>query len=299
MALETVIISARVALAVIVTIASRKMPMDAPIAVTDDDLARFAAEGAAPLPLTGRQGYVAHRGSRIWHAQYGRGVPVILLHGGLGNSGNWGYQIPALVEAGHAVTVIDSRGHGRSTRDEQPYSYDLMASDVLAVMDELEIPKAAIIGWSDGACTGLALAKRHPDRISGLLFFACNVDASGTKPFVPTPVIDHCFSRHVADYAALSTTPDDFKAFSEAVSTMQGSQPDYDADDLAAIDVPVLVAQSANDEFIRTEHAEYLARTLPQGRLRLIEGVTHFAPLQRPHRFNELVLDFLATLPAD
>jgi pimeloyl-ACP methyl ester carboxylesterase len=273
--------------------------MDAPMSLTDDDLTRFAAEGAAPLPLTGRQGYTAHRGARIWHAHYGSGAPVILLHGGLGNSGNWGYQVPALVAAGYAVTVIDSRGHGRSTRDDQPFSYDLMASDVLAIMDELEIPKAAIVGWSDGACTGLALAKSHPERVAGLLFFACNVDATGTKPFVPTPVIDHCFSRHVADYAALSTTPDDFKAFSEAVFAMQSTQPNYDAADIAEIGVPVLVAQSPNDEFIKTEHAEYLAKALPRGRLRLLDGVTHFAPLQRPDQFNSLVVEFLAALPSD
>lgn len=267
--------------------------------ITDDDLARFAAQGAPPLPLTGRQGYVAHRGARIWYAQYGTGAPVVLLHGGLGHSGNWGYQVPALVGAGYAVTVIDSRGHGHSTRDDQPYSYDLLAADVRAVMDELEIAKAAIIGWSDGACAGLALARSHPERVSGLLFFACNVDASGTRPFVPTPVIDNCFSRHVADYAALSVTPDDFKAFSEAVSTMQRTLPGYGADDLAAIDAPVLVMQSPDDEFIKTEHAEYLARALPKGRLRVLESGTHFAPLQRPELFNTAVLDFLAALPPD
>lgn len=270
--------------------------MDVP-PLADDDLARFAAEGAAELPVTGRQGYVAHRGARIWHAEFGSGVPVILLHGGLGHSGNWGYQVPALVAAGYAVTVIDSRGHGRSTRDDQPFSYELMGSDVLAVMDHLAMPKAAIVGWSDGACTGLVLARRHPERISGVFFFACNMDPTGTKPFVGTPVIDRCFSRHVSDYAALSATPDDFEAFSEAVGLMQRTQPDYSAADLAEIDVPVLVIQSADDEFIRIEHAEYLAGALPRGRLRVLEGVTHFAPLQRPALFNRAVTDFLATLP--
>ena len=62
----------------------------------DDDLSRFAAEGAAPLPVTNDQGYVEHDGARIWYAAYGSGPPVILLHGGLGHSGNWGYQVPAL-----------------------------------------------------------------------------------------------------------------------------------------------------------------------------------------------------------
>ncbi|MBN9057999.1 MAG: alpha/beta fold hydrolase, partial [Rhizobiales bacterium] len=193
----------------------------------------------------------------------------------------------------------DSRGHGRSTRDgQQPYSYDLMASDVLVVMDRLGVTKAAIIGWSDGACTGLVLARRHPERVAGVFFFACNMDSSGTKPFVGTPVIDRCFSRHVADYAALSATPDDFKAFSGAVGLMQQTQPEYGADDLAAIDTPVTVCQSAEDEFIRIEHAEYLAQTLPEGRLKILEGVTHFAPLQRPALFNEAIADFLATLPS-
>ena len=64
----------------------------------DDDLSRFEAEGAAPLPVTQDQGYVEHDGARIWYAAYGSGSPVILLHGGLGHSGNWGYQVPALVE---------------------------------------------------------------------------------------------------------------------------------------------------------------------------------------------------------
>ncbi|MDP1108606.1 alpha/beta fold hydrolase, partial [Klebsiella pneumoniae] len=89
---------------------------------------------------------------------FGAGMPVILLHGGLGHSGNWGNQVPALMSAGYRPIVIDSRGHGRSTRDAQPYAYTRMASDVRAVMDALHIDHAAFIGWSDGACVALTLA---------------------------------------------------------------------------------------------------------------------------------------------
>jgi pimeloyl-ACP methyl ester carboxylesterase len=87
---------------------------------------------------------------------------VILLHGGLGHSGNWGYQVPALVESGYRAVLIDSRGHGRSTRDALPFSYELMASDVLAVIDRLHLERAALVGWSDGACTALILAAKAP-----------------------------------------------------------------------------------------------------------------------------------------
>src|ERR1700679_1124047 len=66
----------------------------------DDDLKIFEAEGALSLPFTNDMGYVEHEGARIWYAAYGSGSPVILLHGGLGHSGNWGCQVPALVRSG-------------------------------------------------------------------------------------------------------------------------------------------------------------------------------------------------------
>ena len=162
--------------------------------------------------------------------------------------------------------VIDSRGHGRSTRDSRPYKYELMASDVLAVMDRLRIEKAAVVGWSDGACTGLILARTNPARIAGVFYFACNMDPSGTKEFVPTPIIDRCFSRHVKDYAALSATPDQFDAFVQAVGLMQRTEPNYSASDLAEIDVPVAIVHSEHDEFIKRDHADHLARQHPRRR---------------------------------
>ena len=262
----------------------------------DDELVTFEADGAV-LPPGGEEGAVEHDGARIWYAVYGQGAPVILLHGGLGHSGNFAYQVPALIEAGYRVVVIDSRGHGHSTRDGQAYSYELMGRDVLAVMDELDIETAPIVGWSDGACIGLVLAKERPERIGGVLFFACNVDPSGTKPFEFTPMLGRCINRHKADYAALSATPDQFDAFSEAVGLMQRTQPDYSADDLAPIDVPVTVVQSEHDEFIKPEHAAYIAGTVQKGRLVGLAGVSHFAPLQRPDLFNSAVLAFLDELP--
>ena len=64
--------------------------------IHDDELQKFEAEGAAPLPVPNDQGYLEHNGARIWYSTYESGSPVILLHGGLGHSGNWGYQVPAL-----------------------------------------------------------------------------------------------------------------------------------------------------------------------------------------------------------
>lgn len=259
----------------------------------DDDLTAFEAQGAAPLAPASDEGFVEHDGARIWYASYGEGPAVILLHGGLGHSGNWGYQVPALVSAGYRVLLVDSRGHGRSTRDARRYTYELMASDVLAVMDTVQLPHAAVAGWSDGACVAMILAMQAPARVDGIFFFGCNMDPSGTKTIEPSPLLDRCFERHARDYARLSATPDDFGAFADAVGEMMKTEPNYSARELSAITVPVAIVQSAHDEFIRLDHAEYLARSIPGAALIILPGVSHFAPLQRPDLFNGVLRTFL------
>jgi alpha/beta hydrolase fold len=122
----------------------RQKSMEIKMNMHDDDLLAFEANGAASLPDASELGYVEHEGVRIWYSTYGSGLPVILLHGGLGHSGNWGYQVPALVRSGYRAVLIDSRGHGRSTRDARPFSYKLT----------------------------LVLAKKAPSLIAGVFFFA-------------------------------------------------------------------------------------------------------------------------------
>jgi pimeloyl-ACP methyl ester carboxylesterase len=202
--------------------------------------------------------------------------------------------VPALVAAGRQVVLLDTRGHGRSTRDARPFGYELLASDLLAVLDHLALERVPVVGWSDGACTALVLAHRRPERVAGVMFFGCNMDPSGAKEFDGSnPLIGRCFGRHAKDYARLSATPEDFRPFVDAVSAMQQSEPSYAAADLAEIRVPVTVVHAEGDEFIRREHAEYLARTIPGADLVLLPGVTHFAPLQQPEEVTAAVLGFL------
>jgi dipeptidyl aminopeptidase/acylaminoacyl peptidase len=80
------------------------------------------------LPEPEQSGYAPVNGIWIWYATFGRGEPVLLLHGGLANSSYWGNQVPVLAR-NYRVIVMDSRGHGRSSRDVRPYGYDLMASE--------------------------------------------------------------------------------------------------------------------------------------------------------------------------
>jgi pimeloyl-ACP methyl ester carboxylesterase len=74
---------------------------------------------------------------------------------------------------------------------------------------------------------------------------------------------------------------------------MMQTQPNYSAHDLAKIGVRVTIVQSEHDEFIKREHAEYLARSIPNAELVVLSGVSHFAPLQRPEQFNAAMLAFV------
>ena len=164
------------------------------------------------LPKAAHSGYAPVNGIKIWYAEFGKGEPVILLHGGLANSNYWGLQVPAL-EKRYRVIVMDSRGHGRSTRNDQPYGYDLMASDVVALMDYLKIKRAAIVGWSDGAILGLDIAIHHPDRLTKLFAFAANSDPSGVADISKSPVFNAYIARAEKEYEKLSATPTQYKAF--------------------------------------------------------------------------------------
>ena len=173
---------------------------------------------ARPLPATTASGYVVHDGARIYYATFGHGRPVILLHGGFANGEAWGNQVPALMRAGYQAVVIDSRGHGRSSRDARPLTYELMASDVVAVMDHLTLPPADVVGWSDGAIIGLVMALKHPDRVTRVFAFAANMDPSGVKDDVETNPTFAGFEKQAAvDYRSLSPTPTDYADFQAAL----------------------------------------------------------------------------------
>ena len=169
-----------------------------------------------------------------------------------------------------------------------------MAGDVVAVMDALGLARAALVGWSDGACIALTLAKAHPERVAGVFFFACNMDPSGVQEIDESnPLLGRCFGRHAQDYAALSATPTEFNAFVAAVTEMQRTQPNWTASDLAALRLPVAIVAGENEEFIKREHLETLARTIPGAVFNALPGVSHFAPIQNPALFNAAMLDFL------
>jgi len=245
------------------------------------------------LPKAVASGYAPVDGIRIWYAEFGRGSPVILLHGGLANADYWGNQVRAL-EGRYRVIVMDSRGHGRSTRNAEPFGYDLMADDVLGLMNYLHVRKAAIVGWSDGAIIGLDLAIHHPDRVAKLFAFAANSNPTGVKDVSKSPVFTRFIARARREYRRLSPTPHEFDSFLAQITRMWATQPHFTAAELESIKVPTWIVDADRDEAIKRANTLFMANHIPGSGLLILPQVSHFAFLQDPELFDAALVHFLS-----
>ena len=248
------------------------------------------------LPSAAQSGCAEINGVKIWYAVFGQGQPVLLLHGGLANSNYWGNLVPALSND-YQVVVMDSRGHGRSSRSSEPLGYDLMASDVLALMDFLKLDKAAIIGWSDGAIIGLDIAIHHPERLTKLFAFAANSDPDGVADVSQSQVFNAYMARAKAEYQSLSPTPAEYDSFMAQVTKMWETQPHFSAENLHSIRTTTWIVDGDHDEAIKRSNTLFMADQIPGSGLLIQPKVSHFSFLQDATQFNADVLHFLKEAP--
>jgi len=170
-----------------------------------------------------------------------------------------------------------------------------MASDVLAVMDELHIPKAALVGWSDGGIIGIDIAIHHPERLTKLFAFGANSDPSAIKDDIrQQPAFSEYVRRTKDEYKKLSPAPNQLKGFSEQLGRMEDTEPHFTDDQLRSIKVPTWIVDGDRDEGIKREDTDHMAALIPGAGELILPNVSHFALLQDPEQFNEALLHFLS-----
>ena len=246
-----------------------------------------------PMPAPEQSGYAPVNGIKMYYAIYGKGDPILLIHGGLANSDYWANQVRELSKT-HEVIVADSRGHGRSSWTSQPIGYDLMASDYVALLDHLKTSKTAIVGWSDGGIIGIDIAMHHPDRVTKLFAQAANVTTDGVKANMDkAPAFAAFIRRSASEHERLSPAPQNNKAFLASIEKMWATEPNWTKAQLSEIHVPTAIVIGDHDEAIKRDHTEYMAHTIPGARLIMLKDVGHFAMLQDPEAYTKAVLDFL------
>lgn len=260
------------------------------------------ADVAAPQALLppqpeGQEGQtVSINGVDIYYEVYGdeAGKPVVLIHGGLGNGDHWVNQIQPLVDAGYQPIVMDSRGHGRSSFDEQQITYALMASDVVGLLDHLGVEKADLVGWSDGGIIGIELAINEPERVNRIVAYGANVDPTGVRLDVGTNAYFNAYiAANAADYPNLSPEPERWDEFLANISNMWATQPNFTDAQLETITTPILILDGANEEAIDLNQTKWMALVIPTAELVIMPDTGHFAMMEQPEEFNRIVLEFL------
>jgi pimeloyl-ACP methyl ester carboxylesterase len=233
-------------------------------------------------------------GIDIYYEVYGEGKPVLLLHGGLANGDHWVNVIPALTDAGYQAIVMDSRGHGRSSFDETPISYEVMASDVLGLMDHLEIDKADLVGWSDGGIIGLEIALTDPERLNKVVAYGANFDPTGVRLDIGNNDYFNAYIEAASEeYQEISPEPERWDEFLGNISNMWATQPNYTEEQLRSITTPILVLDGAKEEAIDLNQTKLMALLIPDAELEIMPGTGHFALFEQPEEFSRIVLDFL------
>ncbi|RFC00178.1 alpha/beta hydrolase [Rhizobium leguminosarum bv. trifolii] len=246
------------------------------------------------MPASKTSGMADVNDIKMYYAEFGEGDPILFIHGGLGNAGVWGHQVADFARD-HQVIVADSRGHGRSTHSAQPFGYDLMTSDYVALLDYLKIDKVTLVGWSDGGIIGIDMAMKHPEKLTRVIAQAANVTTGGVKDDV---LENKTFSRYIEvagdQYRKLSPTPTEYQAFFTQMREMWAAQPAWTAAELAKISVPVTLAIGDHDEAVKLDHTEMMAREIPGAKLVILKNASHFAMLQDPEGYDGMIRDAMA-----
>lgn len=242
-------------------------------------------------------GAVSNDGAKIYYATYGdpKREPVILLHGGMGNSDHFAFQLPALVDK-FWVIVVDSRGHGRSSLPRGKLTYHAMGTDVLAVMDALKVPRASLAGWSDGGAIALDLAITAADRVDRVFVIGTNYDPSGYKPQRerrPSTTFNAYTSKCKRDHIQLGNKPASWKALIDALRAVWRSPAGFTKEKLRTIQAPTLVALGDHDEIILQSQIEEMGTLIPKGTVKIFAGTSHFAMWQDPDSVNTALVEFL------
>lgn len=223
--------------------------------------------------------YANVNGIKLYYEVYGTGKPLVLLHGSGGSIRAQAAQIEHF-RGKYQVIAVDSRAHGKSTDNTSVLTYELMASDIAKLLDELKLDSCSVFGQSDGGILGLLLARDYPRKVKRVATFGANLqpDSTAVQPAIWTFVQD---TVHTTKNAKL-----------KQIYTLVAEQPHILPQSLAAARAPVLLMYGDRD-IIRLEHALQIFTHLPNSNLFVMPGATHFGMGEKPELFWLVLSDFL------
>ena len=254
--------------------------------------------------------YATVNGLRMYYEVHGSGDPVVLLHGAFMTiTNNWTGWIGELSKT-RKVIAIEMQGHGRTADTARDITDENLADDVAALLEQLKIPRADLIGYSMGGAVAMQCAIRHPDKVRKVVVISSYFRRDGVVKealdAIPKLTADDFKGSPIeAEYKKLSPTPDEFPNFVKRLLASKGH--DISADQLKATTAPMFFIHGDADG-VRLEHISEMyrlkggeihgdMRPRSASRLAILPNTTHVTLMDRRSVIIPMVNDFLDAKP--
>jgi pimeloyl-ACP methyl ester carboxylesterase len=229
--------------------------------------------------------YARIRGFNMYYEVYGKGEPLLFIHGNGGSMNSFLYQLPYFAKH-FKVIMADSRAQGKSLDNSDSLSYEMMADDFNGLLDHLKIDSCYVVGWSDGGINALLLAMRHPKKVKMLASTGANLwpDTTAIDPFVYKMIV------HMRDsMSRLAVTPQ--RKGQQKLLRILADEPHIKLTDLKKIHCPSLIIGGDHDVIVPL-HTLLIAESIPKSYLWIIPKSGHSTPIVYKDEFNKAVMDF-------
>ena len=248
------------------------------VATTIPTIAMSQSHPRTSAPVASHSGYAQVNGLRMYYELHGDGgTPLVLIHGGGSTIGtNFGRVLP-LLSRSRRVIAVEVQAHGHTRDIDRPFTFEQDADDVAALLDSLHVPKADILGFSNGGTTALQIAIRHPDKVNRLVIASSNYRRDGMQEgfweFMEKGTYDDMPKPYEVAYLKINPSQAGVHAMQERDAKRMLAFKDIPDESIKAIGAPTLVVDGDHD-VVRVEHAVALSRLLPHARLAILPG-TH------------------------
>lgn len=234
--------------------------------------------------------YADIRGVRMYYEVYGKGEPLLIIHGNGGSINNFLLQIPYFAKK-YKVILADNRAQGKTIDHKDSLSYEMISDDLNGLLEHLRIKNAYVIGWSDGGIEGLLLAMNHPDKVKKLAITGANLrpDTTAVDPFLRKMVLN-VYHKGVDSLKNMTKPSISLKDHLKLLHLLS-FEPNIRIDDIKKVLCPVLVIGGDHD-VINTRHTLEIFENIPKAYLWIVPNSGHATPLSYSEQFNKTVSSF-------
>ena len=239
-------------------------------------------------------GYADVNGIKLYREIYGRGDPLVLIHGGLTTIGEIQGWVQSLAKT-RRVIAVEMQGHGRTSDTDRPMSFTTLGDDIAALLDHLDIPKADLVGHSFGGTSAIRAAIQQPERVRRLVVISSPYARSGWYPKaqrgmsqVSAAMAENMMQTPTGKFSKQWPEPQRFPQFLDKMGNLMSEDYDWSAD-IAKLPMPVLLVFADNDSVSQRHIAEFfgllgggvrepgwLNTQLSKSRLAVVPGYSHY-----------------------